>query len=136
MWCDVHLYLGETQGAAARSRRNTQDRTMSPELPSPIADYVAANARLDLDGMIQTFAVDAVLLDNGKRFEGRDAIRALLKAMVVDLKATFTPEAVRQDGQAVVMEGPAHGDFPGSPIRFTYRVELAGDAIQTMDVSA
>jgi len=108
---------------------------MSPELPSPIADYVAANARLDLDGMIQTFAVDAVLLDNGKRFEGRDAIRALLKAMVVDLKATFTPEAVRQDGQAVVMEGPAHGDFPGSPIRFTYRVELEGDAIQTMDVS-
>lgn len=109
---------------------------MSPELPSPIADYVEANARLDLDSMIRTFAADAVFLDNGKRFEGQAEIRGLLKEMVVDLKAIFTPEAVRRDGQAVVMEGPAHGDFPGSPIRFTYRVELDGDAIKTMDVSA
>ena len=109
---------------------------MSPELPSPMADYVEANARLDLDGMIRTFAADAVFLDNGKRFEGQAEIRALLKEIVVDLKAIFTPEAVRHDGQAVVMEGPAHGDFSGSPIRFTYRVELDGDAITTMDVSA
>lgn len=109
---------------------------MSPELTSPIADYVEANARLDLDGMIKTFAADAVLLDNGKRFEGHAEIRALLKAMVVDLKAIFTPEAVRHEGTAVVMEGPAHGDFPGSPIRFTYRVEMDGDAITTMEVSA
>ena len=109
---------------------------MSTELPSPIADYVEANARLDLEGMIKTFAVDAVLLDNGKRFEGHEEIRALLKEMVVDLKAIFIPEAVRHDDETVVMEGPAHGEFPGSPIRFTYRVELEGDAIQAMEVSA
>lgn len=109
---------------------------MSPELPSPIADYVEANARLDLDGMIRTFAADAVFRDNGKRFEGQAEIRGLLKEMVVDLKAVFTPEAVRHEGQTVVMEGPAHGDFPGSPIRFIYRIELDGDAIKTMDVSA
>lgn len=109
---------------------------MSPELPSPIADYVEANARLDLDGMIRTFAADAVFLDNGKRFEGQAEIRALLKEMVVDLKAIFTPETVRHEGHVVVAEGPAHGDFPGSPIRFTYRIELDGEAIRTMDVSA
>ncbi len=109
---------------------------MSPELSSPIADYVEANARLDLDGMINTFAADAVLLDNGKRFEGQAEIRALLKTMVVDLKAIFRPEIVRQDGPVVVMEGPAHGDFPGSPVRFTYRVQIEGDAIKTMEVSA
>lgn len=109
---------------------------MSPELPSPIAGYVDANARLDLDGMIKTFAADAVFLDNGKRFEGHAEIRALLKEMVVDLKAIFTPETVRHEGHVFVMEGPAHGDFPGSPIRFTYRIELDGEAIKTMDVSA
>ena len=109
---------------------------MSPELPSPIADYVEANARLDLDGMIRTFATDAVLLDNGKRFEGHAEIRALLNEMVVGLKAIFTPDTLRREGDVVVMEGPAHGGFPGSPIRFTYRVELDGDAIKTMDVAA
>jgi hypothetical protein len=109
---------------------------MSPELPSPIADFVEANARLDLDGMMRPFAADAVFLDNGKRFEGPAEIRGLLKEMVVDLKAIFTPDTVRHEGEAVVMEGPAHGDFPGSPIRFTYRVALDGDAIKTMDVAA
>lgn len=109
---------------------------MSSELPSPIADFVEANGRLDLDGMMKPFAVDAVFLDNGKRFEGRPGIRALLKEMVVDLKAIFTPDTVRHEDDVVVVEGPAHGDFPGSPIRFTYRVELDGDAIRTMEVSA
>lgn len=109
---------------------------MSPDLPSPIADFVEANARLDLDGMMKPFAADAVFRDNGKRFEGHAEIRALLKEMVVDLKAIFTPDTVRHEDDVVVVEGPAHGNFPGSPIRFTYRVELDGDAIYTMDVSA
>ena len=45
---------------------------MTIELPKPIADYVAANARLDADGMVKPFALDAVILDVGigKRFEG------------------------------------------------------------------
>lgn len=109
---------------------------MSLSLPRPFADYVDANARLDLDGMIQTFAPDAVFLDNGKRFVGHEEIRGLLKEMVVDLKAIFTPETARPDGDLVVVEGPAHGNFPGSPIRFTYRVAVQGDAITSMEVSA
>jgi len=109
---------------------------MPLELPSPIAAYVEANARLDLDGMMKTFAADAVLLDNGKRFEGPAEIRALLQEMVVDLEAIFTPNTRRHEDDVVVFEGLANGDFPGSPIRFTYRVELENDAIKTMDISA
>ena len=109
---------------------------MSPELPFPIADFVEANARLDLDGMLKPFAAEAVFLDNGERFTGQEDIRTHLKTMVVDLKAVFTPDTVRHEDDVVVMEGPAHGDYPGSPIRFTYRVELDGDVINTMDVSA
>lgn len=108
---------------------------MSPELPSPIAEFVAANGRLDLDGMMKPFAADAVFLDNGKRFEGHAEIRALLKEAAVELQAIFTPDTVRHEDEVIVVEGPTHGDFPGSPIRFTYRVELDGDAIKTMDVS-
>lgn len=109
---------------------------MSSELPSPIADFVEANARLDLDGMMKSFVADAVFLDNGKRFEGPAEIRALLQQMVVELKAIFTPDTVRHENHVVVIEGPAHGVFAGSPIRFTYRIELDGDAIKTMEVSA
>lgn len=108
---------------------------MSLELPSPIAAYVAANAQLDVDGMLQPFAEDAVLRDNGAVFNGHAEIRRLLEEAVVPVKAIFTPDTSHQDGSQVVVEGPAHGDFPGSPIRFTYRFTLEGDAIKAVEIT-
>jgi ketosteroid isomerase-like protein len=108
---------------------------MSINLPQPIADYVEANARLDIDGMVQPFVEDAVFIDNGKRFEGHAAIRQLFEEEVAPVKAIFMPDTVREDGAAVVVEGPAVGDFPGSPLRFTYRFTLARGAIQMVEVT-
>lgn len=108
---------------------------MSLDLPSSITAYVAANAQLDVDGMLQAFAEDAVLRDNGAVFNGRAEIRRLFEEAVVPVKAIFTPDTSRQDGGQVVVEGPAHGDFPGSPIRFTYRFTLEGDAIKAVEIT-
>ena len=104
-------------------------------LARPIADYIEANARLDLDGMMKPFSPDAVFIDNGKHFDGQDAIRRLFEEEVLPVKAIFTPETVRDEGSDVVLEGPAHGDFPGSPIRFTYRFTLVNDAIKTLETT-
>jgi hypothetical protein len=109
---------------------------MTPELPSPIADYVDANARLDLDGMLRPFAVDAVVRDIGAVHRGQAEIRQLLEDAVIPVKAIFTPDVVRHEDGRVVLEGPAHGDFPGSPIRFTYRFTLEGDTITALDITA
>jgi len=108
---------------------------MSIELPKPIDDYVTANARLDLDAMMKPFATDAVFIDNGKRFEGLAAIRHLFEEEVFPVKAIFEPDTMREDGGDVVVEGPAHGDFPGSPLRFTYRFTLEGDTIKTLETT-
>ena len=109
---------------------------MPLELPPPIAAYVKANAQLDVGGMLQPFAADAVLRDNGAVFKGHAEIRRLLEEAVVPVKAIFAPHTTRQDGVQVVVEGPAHGDFPGSPIRFTYRFTLEGDAIKALEITA
>ncbi|MDF0489607.1 nuclear transport factor 2 family protein [Sphingomonas sp. H39-1-10] len=110
---------------------------MTIELPKPIADYVAANARLDVDGMIQPFAPDAVVIDAGlgKRFEGQRELRTLFEDEVVPVKAIFTPETARHEDGKVVIEGPAHGDFKGSPIRFTYSFTLQNDAIKALEIT-
>ena len=108
---------------------------MSIDLPVPIADYVKANAILDVDGMVKPFLRDALFIDNGKRFEGHAAIRKLLDEEVVPLKAIFTPDTLREEDGQVVVEGPAHGDFPGSPLRFTYRFTLLDGAIETLEVT-
>lgn len=108
---------------------------MKPTLPKPIAAYAEANARLDVDGMLKPFAADAVLLDNGRRHEGHAQLRTLFEDEVVAVRAIFTPDAVRQEDGQVVVEGLAHGDFKGSPIRFTYRFTLEADAIKELGVT-
>jgi len=108
---------------------------MSMDLPKPIAEYVEANARLDIDGMLKPFQPDAVFIDNGKHFEGQSAIRQLFEEEVIPVKAIFVPDAVREEGGDVVVEGPAHGDFPGSPLRFTYRFTLVDGAIKTLETT-
>lgn len=108
---------------------------MSMDLPKPIADYVEANARLDIEGMLKPFLRDAVFIDNGKHFEGQAAIRQLFEDEVIPVKAVFTPDIVREEGDDVVVEGPARGDFPGSPLRFTYRFTLVHGAIKTLETT-
>ncbi|MEN2746782.1 nuclear transport factor 2 family protein [Sphingomonas sp. T9W2] len=109
---------------------------MTIDLPNPIADYVASNARLDVDGMLRPFAADVVVHDLGigKRFEGTAELRTLFEEEVVPVRAIFTPEAVRCEGGKVIVEGPAHGDFPGSPLRFTYRFTLRNEAITALEI--
>jgi len=110
---------------------------MMIELPKPIADYVAANARLDVDGMIRSFAPDAVVLDVGigKRFAGHSELRTLFEEEVVPVKAIFTPDTARQEHGKVVVAGPAHGDFKGSPLRFTYSFTLKNDRIKALEIT-
>jgi len=109
---------------------------MSLDLPSPIAAYVAANARLDAAAMLAPFAADAVVRDNGAVLRGHAEIGALFEEAVVPVKAIFTPDTARREGGQVVVEGPAHGDFKGSPIRFTYRFTLENDAIKALEITA
>lgn len=108
---------------------------MSLNLPDTIADYIKANERLDLHGMLKCFARDAVFIDNGRRYEGLAEIRRLLEEEAMAVKAIFTPDTVREEGASVVLEGPAYGDFPGSPLRFTYRFTMANDAIETLETT-
>lgn len=109
---------------------------MSLNLPSPIAAFVSANARLDADEMLAPFAADAVFRDNGAAHQGHVEIRQLLEDEVIAAKAIFTPDTIRHEDGHVVVEGPAHGDFKGSPIRFTYRFTLENNAIKVLEVTA
>lgn len=108
---------------------------MSMKLPNPIADYIEANARLDLDGMTRHFLKDAVFIDNGKQYVGLARIRQLLEEEAIAVKAIFEPDTVREEHGDVVLEGPAHGDFPGSPLRFTYRFTMVNDAIKPLETT-
>lgn len=109
---------------------------MTPALPRPIAAYVEANAELDVNRMLKPFAADAIVHDDGGRHQGHTALRTWLEEAVIAAKAVFTPDAVRHENGQIVVEGPAHGDFKGSPIRFTFRFTLENDAIKALEITA
>lgn len=109
---------------------------MPPALPQPIADYVEANAQLQVDDMLKPFATDAVVYDDGGRHQGHAELRTWLQKYVIAVKAIWRPDAVRQENGQVVVEGPAHGDFKGSPIRFTFRFTLENDTIKILEITA
>jgi hypothetical protein len=104
-------------------------------LPKPIADYIEANARLDVDAMLKPFAADAVLFDIGRPHAGQAALRTLFEQEVVAVKSIFTPDSLRHEDGKVVVEGPAHGHFKGSPIRFTYAFALENETIKTLEIT-
>ena len=122
------------QTDAHADQRNDAD-TLVAALSKPIADYIEANARLDVEGMLKPFSADAVLFDVGRRHEGHEELRTLFEEEVVAVKAIFTPEAVRHEQGKVVVEGHAHGEFKGSPIRFTYGFTLEDGAIKTLEIT-
>lgn len=108
---------------------------MSNTLPAPIAAFVAANARLDADGMLAPFAPDAGVRDDGGLHVGRDEIKAWIQSATVASRAVFTPETWREQDGRVIVDGPTAGNFPGSPIRFTLSFTLRDGAIAGLEIA-
>lgn len=108
---------------------------MSINLPRPIADYVEANARLDVDGMLAAFAADAVVKDEAREHHGHAEIRPWIQSATIAARAVFKPEAWREDDGAVIVDGTTAGDFPGSPLPFAFRFQLNGGAISALEIA-
>ena len=108
---------------------------MNKDLPPPIAAYVEANARLDVDGMLAAFTPDAAVLDDGRRYGGHAELKGWIRTATLDNRAIFSPEAWREENGRIVVDGLAAGAFRGSPIRFTFRFTLADGAIAALEVA-
>lgn len=107
---------------------------MTVRLPKPIAAYVAANATLDLERMLAPFSDDAIAHDEHKQHSGREALRAWIQTSTIDNRAVFTPDACREEDGRYIVDGETTGDFPGSPIRFTFFFTLKDDSITDVEI--
>ncbi len=107
---------------------------MTIDAPQPILDYYAAKNRHDIDGMLAPFAANAVVVDEKKTYEGRAAIRAWMEETTRKYRVTSEPEALeKKDGQHVVT-AKVSGNFPGSPVRLSFRFALAEAQIAGLEI--
>jgi ketosteroid isomerase-like protein len=108
--------------------------TMTITLPHVIASYFALDKARDAQAIADCFTPNAVVVDEGYTYTGRDAIRNWMAN--ASTKYTYTVEPFTLDevaGKAVVTSHLV-GNFPGSPVDLRYLFTLTDDKIAKLEI--
>lgn len=103
-------------------------------LPKSIADYFAADAG-DGVAVARCMTADAVVVDEGRTYRGRDAVVSWKSAAAAKYDYASEPIAVAEDGGRTIVTARVTGNFPGSPIDLRYGFTLEGDAIAKLEIA-
>lgn len=107
---------------------------MTTKLPTPIADYIAAENSGAVEALARCFAERAVVRDENQTIEGLDAIKRWKTETRKKYQHTMEPlAAVRKDGRTSVTNRLT-GNFPGSPIELEFVFTLDGEKIVALEI--
>ena len=109
---------------------------MTSTLPSVVSDYFNAENNHDSDAVARCFTADGIVHDDGHAHAGHDAIRAWKEAGSKQYGASIRPDSMDAHGARCVVTGSVSGNFPGSPLDMCFAFTLAGNRIQTLEISA
>ncbi|GAB3255785.1 nuclear transport factor 2 family protein [Kineosporia babensis] len=109
----------------------TQNSNLRSDLlPSTISGFLAAHIALDANTASTFFAENAVAVDQGQTFRGRNAIHDLFRDAGTEF--TYTTEqigAARIDDEHWVVTLRLEGNFPGGVAELDYRFSLRKNVI-------
>jgi ketosteroid isomerase-like protein len=105
-------------------------------LPAPVAAYVDATNRFDLDALVATFADDAVVNDHREEFAGREAIRAWAGREIVGDRVTMRVTQADRRGHGVAVTASIDGDFDKTglpnPLLLTFYFAVGDERIDQL----
>jgi uncharacterized protein (TIGR02246 family) len=107
---------------------------MTIPLPEAIAAYFAADGKADPQSIADCFTDDAVVVDEGNSYIGREAIRQWMAGASTQYSYTVEPFAISEDEGRTVVTSHLVGTFPGSPVDLRYRFRLAGHRIAGLEI--
>ncbi|WP_230529851.1 nuclear transport factor 2 family protein [Microvirga roseola] len=108
---------------------------MSRQLPPPLASYYEAKNRHNIDGMLASFAEDAVVKDEGQEHHGTAAIRSWMEHTTRKYRVTVDVKQAEPVDDHLIVSGLVSGDFPGSPATLRYAFTLAGSKIARLEIA-
>lgn len=106
------------------------------KLPSPIQAYFAADEQSDDEALIQTFAADAIVKDEGHTYAGHRAIGAWWRETKEKYQTVLEPLEVGDEDGVTTVRARVTGQFPGSPAMISFMFRLNGDRISHLDIEA
>ena len=108
---------------------------MTITLPPPLDVYLSAEAGNDTAPLAQCFAANAVVRDEGRTYQGLEAIQAWKKDTKARYRYSIEPLALSQDGKVVTMRVRLTGTFPGSPVELNYMFVLKNSEIVSLEIN-
>jgi hypothetical protein len=103
-------------------------------LPTPIAIYIAAENRGDVEALAQCFSENAVVRDKNQTIEGLAAIKQWKADTRKKYQHTIEPLlCVQKDGK-IIVTNRLTGNFPGSPIELEFVFTFEGSKIVSLDI--
>ena len=107
---------------------------MSTELPEPIAAYLAAANRHEIDATLAPFSKTAIVIDEGRQRTGLAAIRDWIEETTMKYRPIATVTSIAEQARDVIVTVRVSGTFPGSPIDIRYAFTLKDDKITRLEI--
>lgn len=104
-------------------------------LPAPVIAYLDARDENRLADAAAVFAPDAIVFDDGRTYEGIEAITAWIETSSNEYTyaSTRTGQQVADENHALV-QIRLDGNFPGSTVTLRYQVEIQGGLITRLAI--
>ncbi|MEU8332241.1 nuclear transport factor 2 family protein [Micromonospora sp. NPDC048839] len=115
----------------------TQHNSLRSDLlPAAVRGFLAAHVVRDADAASSFFAEDAVAVDQGESFRGREQIHAFLRDAGSEFE--YTTERIgttRIDDGHWVVTLRLEGTFPGGVAELDYRFTIRRDAVAELVIA-
>ena len=109
---------------------------VSPPRPTPraVTAWLEAYAAHDADAAVAQMTDDVVVVDAGRTYRGRKALKDWTARTSATLEHTITVLSTRVEDDVTVVVTRVEGSFPGGSVERTYRFELAHDHISALTI--
>jgi uncharacterized protein (TIGR02246 family) len=109
---------------------------MDTPVPDVVTRYFEADARRDIDAVVALFTGEAVVVDEGRTWQGTTGIREWRKGPAAKYRYTTEVTAVRATGtDRFLATGRLEGNFPGGTADLTWRFTVDGDRISHLEIA-
>ncbi len=106
------------------------------ETPPAIESYFENDSRRDVEGILALFAPDAVVIDDGRSWQGSTDIRAWQLGPASQYQYTVTVFGIEgTGGETYVASCRLDGNFPGGSAELRFRFTLSLDLIEQLEIA-
>ena len=107
---------------------------MPLSLPHAISIYFAISNGSDTASVKHCFTNNAVVIDEGKTYQGYAAIEAWQSATKAAFDYSVEPINLLTEGDRVTVTSNVAGNFPGSPVVLKHAFDLVGGKINSLEI--